>query len=118
MTNETLTPEALEIIRGAAKLIEENGWLMMHGETATQMGVPGIGLTTAVCWAAHGSPCKARDMDDAERECALDVLECLEIMLGTSVTAYERRHVGARPSYVSSELRHVAYILGTPLDDQ
>lgn len=118
MTSETVAPaEAAEIIRRAAGLVDEHGWLMMHGATAQQMGVPGIGLTTAVCWAVHGQPCEGRVLTDRESEMVADLLECLEVMLGTSVGLYERRHAGATPGFVSTELRSIAWILGTPPED-
>lgn len=111
MTSETLTLDAPTIIRRAAKLIEEHGWLMVHGATAAQMGVPGIGITTALCWAAHGERCQARDLTGSENELVADALDLLDTMLQMPVSLYERRMVGAPPTHVSHDLRGVAWIL-------
>lgn len=117
MTSETLTSTVPDMIRRAAKLIDEHGWLMLHGETATQMGIPGIGITTAVRWAVRDDRCEARDLTDEESALVVEILECLEIRLGMAISLYERRHAGDTPQHVSHELRAVAWILGTDIED-
>jgi hypothetical protein len=117
MTNQTVPLTAPEVIREAAKLIGEHGWLASASTgKAPQIGPCGLNLTQAVCWAVHKQPCRAIDLSELESVHVAEVLDHLEEGLDMSIISYERRHATDTPRVVGQELRAIAWALGAILD--
>jgi hypothetical protein len=116
MSTSTLSKTAPEIIREAAKLILKKGFGLMRGNTtADQLGVFGINLSTAVCWAIHGEGCRPRDLSRREAEHVAEVLDQVEDELHMTVDIYERKYCNAIPQNVAQDLRLAAWNLEAKL---
>ena len=113
---KTLSKTAPEVIREAASLIASKGFGLMRGSTiADRLGVFGINLSTAVCWAVHGSPCRPRELNAVESEHVAEALDLIEDGLRMPIDAYERRYADALPQHISHDLRCVAWNLEAKL---
>lgn len=116
MTTGTLSKTAPEILREAANLITEKGFGLMRGNTtADQLGVFGINLSTAVCWAIHGEGCRPRDLVGNESEHVAEVLDQLESELRMPIDIYESKYCHALPQHISHDLRLAAWNLEAKL---
>jgi len=97
-------------------LILKKGFGLMRGNTtADQLGVFGINLATAVCWAIHGEGCRPRDLVGSESEHVAEVLDQLEDELRMTVDLYERKNCKAIPQFIAQDLRLAAWNLESKL---
>ncbi len=116
MSTKTLSKTAPEILREAASLITKKGFGLMRGNTiADQLGIFGINLSTAVCWAIHGEGCRPRDLSSQESEHVAEVLDQLEDELHMQIDLYERQYCTSLPQHISHDLRLAAWSLEAKL---
>ena len=97
-------------------MILKKGFGLMRGNTtADKLGVFGINLSTAICWAIHGEGCRPRDLVGNEAEHVAEVLDQLEDELQMTVDLYERKYCKALPQHVAGDLRMAAWNLEAKL---
>lgn len=98
------------ILRDAAAWIKQRGWGRLRGNApdATPVGVRGLDVSLAVCWAVRGGPCRPRDLNEAESDHVAVALDLLERSLGERVVELEERLAGATPADIGQVLRLAA----------
>lgn len=84
---------------------------MRGGLAGCEVGMFGLTLSAATCWAVHGCLCRPRDLSELESEWVAEVLDCLEAGFAMSIAEYERQFSTAFPTNIAAELRMIAWNL-------
>ena len=105
-TRPAHTPTAPDLIRAMAVLIAARGYA--PAEAGDDILTARPTLISAAAEVIHGCPCRERDLTEAEAELRVELLENLELGLGSTLDAWERTHTLHTRDQVAQELRMCA----------